>query len=118
MAALCAAACAAAQAAPAYLPDPTRPPALLGPQANEAAATAAAPELQSVLISPRRRVAVISGRAVQVGDKVGEARVARITDSEVVLRSGQDTQVLKLFPQIEKRVVHERTGAPGRTWAK
>jgi len=56
-----------------------------------------------VLISPTRRVAVIDGQTVALGEKFGEARVVRIAEDEVVLRNGQDQQVLKLFPAIEKR---------------
>jgi MSHA biogenesis protein MshK len=59
--------------------------------------------LQSVLISPKRKVAVINGDTVQVGDRVGDARVVRIVEGEVVLARGGQWQTLKLFPGIEKR---------------
>lgn len=90
---------AAAQA----LADPTRPPAALGSSAADSDKPEEPPALQSVLISPQRRVAIINGRSVQVGDKVGQARVARILENEVVLRDGKEVQVLKLFPQVEKK---------------
>lgn len=115
---LCASVCARALAAPVDLPDPTRPPASLSTQPNDAEVSAAGPELQSVLISSHRREAIVSGRTVRVGDRVGDAKVAKITESEVVLRNGQDMRVLKLFPQIEKRMVREHTGTPARTVAK
>jgi MSHA biogenesis protein MshK len=81
------------------LRDPTRPPDFSA-AAPEVEATVSA--LQSVLISPGRRVAVISGRTVAVGDQVGNAKVISIREGEVVLREGGETRTLKLFPNIEK----------------
>ena len=88
--------------------DPTRPPASLGLAAGTISAPASGPVLQSVLISPGRMVAIISGKTVSLGEKFGEARVVKITESEVVLRSGTDLQTLKLFPGIEKRLISSR----------
>ncbi len=91
--------------------DPTRPPVSLGTSAvSEAAASAAALELQSVLISPTRKVAIINGQSVTVGEKVGESEVIMIGENEVVLRNGRDVQVLKLFPAVQKRVSAGRAG--------
>lgn len=117
MAFACATASGSAGAA-SELPDPTRPPAIPAAGPGDADAQATIAELQSVLISPQRRIAIVNGRAVQVGDRVGEAKVVKISENEVVLRNGQDTRVLKIFPHIEKRMVRERTGTPGRTGAK
>ena len=89
--------------------DPTRPPAAPG-LAQEGTAPASGPVLQSVLISPGRTVAIISGKAVSIGEKFGEARVVGITESEVQLRNGTDLQTLKLFPGIEKRLTSGRAG--------
>lgn len=90
------------------MPDPTRPPSIVSEPERDQGSAAAAPQLQSVLISPTRRVATIDGRTVRVGDMVGDARVARILENEVILSRGQEQQVLKLFPGIEKQ------RAPGR----
>lgn len=88
------------------LPDPTRPPASLGVvESASAVASTSGPELQSILISPTRRIAIINGQHLRQGDKFGEARVTRISESEVVLRNGSESQVLKLFPEIEKHPV-------------
>lgn len=118
MALVFATACAQAWPASSDLPDPTRPPALPGAQSADAQAASPALALQSVLISPQRRTAMISGRTVQVGDRVGDARVVRITESEVTLRGTDGMRILKVFPQIEKRAVHDRTGVPAQTTAK
>lgn len=96
---------AAGQATQA-IPDPTRPPMVPRAAADSAASVPAGPPpvLQSVLIGRERSMAIISGQRFDVGDRVGEARIVRITETEVVLRSGESMTTLKLFPQIEKRM--------------
>ncbi len=88
-------------------PDPTRPPAALltEPVGAVPGAAPASSKLQSVLISAGRKSAIIGGQLVHVGDKYGDARVTRITESGVVLKTGSATETLKLFPDVEKRVV-------------
>ena len=86
------------------LTDPTRPP-----QAN--AASSGEPQdmpgtqLQSVLISSGRKLAIINGTMVPLGGMLGEAKVVKITESEVVLQKGSETEVLKLFPGVDKQPV-------------
>lgn len=89
-------------AAAEALRDPTRPPAVLYAP-DDGAGIATGPVLQSVLISPGRRTAVISGRSVKVGDRFDDNRVIRINETEVVLKTGSGLQTLKLFPDVEKR---------------
>lgn len=50
-----------------------------------------------------RRVAIIGGVAIGVGDRYQGARMVRITDSEVVLRRNGETMVHRLYPQVDKR---------------
>ena len=83
------------------LTDPTRPPASLT-VGQQDATSFSGPVLQSVMISVERRAAIISGQTVKLGDKFGNAQVIKISEGEVVLRSGKDLQILKLFPNIEK----------------
>lgn len=82
------------------LPDPTRP----APEASFAAGTAAAtgPVLQSVMIKPGHRTAVIGGQLLAEGDLFGDARLVKISESEVVLSGPGGAQTLKLFPGVEK----------------
>lgn len=91
--------------------DPTRPPD--APPAGldtPASAVRTAPRLQSVLVaSSGRRVAVINGQTVRVGDKVGEASVAGIGDNSVQLRRGKTLETLRLYP---------KAGAPGNAEKK
>lgn len=104
-------ACSGAHAAP--FADPTQPPGAIPGGADSATGAVEGPRLQSVLISPNRRVAVIGGQTVSLGGMYGEARVVRITEGEVVLQTGQERQTLKLFSDVEKRVTRPsgRTGA-------
>jgi len=86
------------------LHDPTRPPAILfAPQERETLDVG--PVLQSVSFASGRRTAIISGQNVRTGSKVGEARVIRISETEVVLKTGNSLQRLKLFPDVEKHSV-------------
>lgn len=97
LAALLACASAAAQ----QLTDPTRPPQT-GP-AGMSAPVPSGPVLQTIRISPSRAEAMIDGRFVHLGDRVGNARVVTISESTVVLRHATGITTLKLFPGIEKR---------------
>jgi MSHA biogenesis protein MshK len=79
--------------------DPTRPPAALsGPEITEDAVRG--PVLQSIMIGPHSRWAVISGQRVELGGRYGDARVAAISENEVILRSNSGTDVLRLYPDV------------------
>ncbi|MBI3375546.1 MAG: MSHA biogenesis protein MshK [Betaproteobacteria bacterium] len=101
------------------LTDPTRPPSAgAGPSPGGEQEAAPASRLQSVLISSGRKLAVIDGMTVPLGGMVGEARLVRITETEVLLRTGKETEVLKLFPGIDKQpsgrgLARARLGSPG-----
>jgi len=81
--------------------DPTQPP---GPvtQARAAPSRPTGPVLQSTLVSPQRRVAIISGKRVQVGDTVNGATVTEISQYEVRLRQGGRETTLRLLPKLNK----------------
>ncbi len=96
----------AAQGAP--FADPTRPPDAAPGGAAPGGPSSLGPRLESVLIAPDRRLAVISGQQVRLGEKFGDGHVVRITESEVVIRSGEGTETLKLLPEAEKRLRSRR----------
>jgi MSHA biogenesis protein MshK len=100
---------AAAQTAP--LADPTRPPGAGAESGAEAAAPAGA-RLQSVLISPTRRVAVIDGRAVALGGRIGDATLETVTENAAVLRYADRRETLWLMPGVDKR--ERRSAAAAR----
>jgi hypothetical protein len=83
------------------LGDPTRPP-FSGRAAAADESPVAGPELESVLLSATRNVAVISGRTVPLGGKFGDATLTRITETGVELRNGSQVEVLRLFPRVRK----------------
>jgi len=92
--------------------DPMRPPS--GYLERDAAPDAASGRpfvLQSVKISRSERIAIVSGETVRQGDKLGSATVVKIADGEIVLKDGDTEQVLKLFPEIDKRAADKRAGA-------
>jgi hypothetical protein len=101
------------------LPDPTRPPALLLEPAGEAAPAepGGGLVLQSVLIAPDRRAAVIGGRAVPLGAKVGAFTLSAVRETEVTLTGPEGSRTLRLFPGVDKRAVRvaDETATPVKT---
>ncbi|MEA3192432.1 MAG: biosis protein MshK [Betaproteobacteria bacterium] len=89
----------AVQAAP--FADPTQPPTVRS--AAEGSEVPSGPRIESILIAPDRRLAVINGQQVTIGSRVGSAAVVRITETEVVLRGAEGEQTLKLFPEFAGR---------------
>ena len=84
------------------LRDPTQPPAAAAPGAGVQASVASGPRLQSILVAREaggRRLAVIDGETVRLGEQFHGARVARIGDNEVELVRGTEHQVLRLYAQ-------------------
>ncbi len=103
-----AALCAVLALMPALAPaqgmnDPTRPATGYA----DAGVATGGPVLQSVMITPTLRSAIISGEMVKLGGKFGSARLVKISESEVVLKDGGETQILKLYPGVEKRAVEK-----------
>jgi len=91
--------CASAHGAP--FGDPTRPPGQVESAAD--AGPNGAPRVESILIAPDRRIAVVNGREVTVGSQLGDARVVRISESEVVIRRTGGEETLKLFAPLVGR---------------
>lgn len=97
--------CYAAAASPqsGALVDPTRPPTSSTESSGNESAAPPGPQLQSVLISPTRRVAVISGSTVVQGGRYGNATVASISEGAVLLRYADRKETLHLIPGVMKR---------------
>lgn len=86
------------------LQDPTKPPSVLAAEPPPGAERpVAASKLQSVLLSPGRKLAVIDGQTVALGGRIGEATVVAISPSEVTLKRGQQLETLKLYPDTQVR---------------
>ena len=84
--------------------DPTRPPAGFGAGAADTEReTAGGIRLQTVMISPTQRAAIINGVMVRLGEKYGDAVLVGVAENGVVLKSGSVHQVLRLHPDVEMR---------------
>jgi MSHA biogenesis protein MshK len=96
---LAGAAAAQAQA----LRDPTRPPGVSVARGVSGVASRGDLVLQSVLISPERRAAIISGRVVRPGETVDGYRLIAIGAGEAVLRKDGQSRTLQLYPAVDLR---------------
>ena len=87
------------------LTDPTRPPAEINAPAvlDGQAVIQEGNRLQSIIISPIRSAAIISGQTVELGAKHGDARLVEVKESSVILQGPQGRQVLALFPGVEMK---------------
>lgn len=83
--------------------DPMRPPAVQGRAPAEDQARTLV--LHSTLVSGPQRSAVINGRVVTVGERIGGARVLEILPGEVRLRGAQGQFRLRLNNQHVKKQV-------------
>lgn len=113
----------AAQAAAQGLPDPTRPPAVVleaaAAPAGHAAAGAAPSGLQSIIRRQGGRpAAVINGSYVELGGRVGEARLERVGEDSVELRSAGGRETLFLTPGVGKRFAPAESNAAKRPRGK
>jgi MSHA biogenesis protein MshK len=88
------------------LPDPTRPPSdyftASGPRYGHGAESSSG--LHSIIISDTRRAAIIDGKTVELGGRLGNARLVEVNPGSVVLQRGKYRQVLTLFPRV--RISH------------
>jgi MSHA biogenesis protein MshK len=93
------------------LADPTRPAidaaTMKGGAASEATAVpvAAKEVLQSIVISPQYRAAVINGETVVLGEKFRGATLLDVRESSVLLSDAQGKRVLELYPGVRIKKV-------------
>lgn len=109
---------AMAGVAHAQLTDPTRPPATIHAAVGDPAGAAVfeSSGLQSVILRKGGKpAALINGSVVELGGKVGEARLIRVNEDSVVLRGPQGDETLRLIPAAEKKVA--RVGVPPKVGA-
>ena len=90
------------------LKDPTQPPATLY---SDAAASGdpkvlSGPVLQSVMIGPQIRSAIINGQKVMLGNKYEQATLINLDEHKAVLRNpDMTTQTLLMDYAIEKKIL-------------
>ena len=86
--------------------DPTRPPPTPAPAAAPtAAAVPALPSnrLQSVMVGPHRRLAILDGHEVREGSVVGGSRVVQIQHDAIVLQTGAKRERISLYPNVVRK---------------
>ena len=83
------------------LRDPTRPPAMSA-KGVAGKAEQSGWILQSVLISPERRYAIINGEVVPVGGSIAGAELVAIAEERVTLRTSEGLRILHLFPDVTR----------------
>lgn len=88
------------------LTDPTRPAATLEASEPSADAEARAEQNQTqglrlIIIQKDRRAAIIDGRTIELGGKVGDARLVEVSEGSVVLQGARGKQVMTLFPHVK-----------------
>ena len=89
------------------LSDPTQPPSgIYGASNGQDAAlerkiiSPSNNGLQSIIISPERRAAIINGKTVELGETIGRAKLVEVSESGVVLQNAGSRRVLALFPGV------------------
>lgn len=97
--------------------DPTRPAAaMMTPEPGGGAAPPVESGVQTVILRPGgKSAAVINGQYVAVGDMLGDKRVMKISESEVVLKGEGGREVIKVMPAIEKVPTRKTAAAKRRT---
>lgn len=85
--------------------DPTRPPSPAEIRAwfegDSDAPGASTLRLQSVLLSEYRRVAIINGQRLGVGDRIDQAEIVAIEPGRVILNRAGETISLTINSRIE-----------------
>ena len=92
---------AAVAATAQNLRDPTRPPATSAKGATDKIEPTGW-VLQSVLISPERRYAIINGEVVPVGGSIAGAELVAIAAERVTLRTHDGMRTIHLFPDVTR----------------
>lgn len=103
-----------APAAFAQSADPTRPPAnWLAPPAVDGQAgdaMAGGLRLQSVLLPQGGKpLAIISGKTVQVGERIDGATLVRLSEHQAVLQGADGVTHLYMTPDVQKQMIVTRS---------
>ena len=94
-----------AQMAMAQLLDPMAPPGVSAPgTAGASTRRGGASELQAVISGPGRRLAVINGDVVRVGETIpGNGQLLSVDPDSAIVRSGDKNVRLRLHPDTTKK---------------
>jgi hypothetical protein len=96
------------------LRDPTMPPAAFLSGQVEMQAGESELRLEAVRRTPGGKAeALINGEFRRVGDEVAGRKLVRIGEAEVVLKSGDQRETLRMAPGVEKTMNTNRKDRPG-----
>ena len=70
--------------------------------------------LQSVLISPERRYAIINGEVVAVGGSIAGAELVAVAAERVTLRTAEGLRVVHLYPDVTRLDAAQSAGTQKR----
>ncbi len=108
------------------LDDPTRPAFELVPgldgRSVDTRSVSTPSGLQSVILAGKREAAIINGVEVEVGEKYGDARLAVVNETCVVLIGPAGRKVMHMYPTVNlsktEKACEGRRGLPTITKAK
>ena len=103
----------ASTAAAQALRDPTRPPSMASARGVAGRSGQPAWILQSVLISPERRYAIINGEVVKLGGSIAGAELVAVAEERVTLRTQDGLRIVHLFPDVSR--LGSADASPGAT---
>lgn len=84
------------------LRDPTRPPSAASAKGAAGKIEQSGWILQSVLISPERRYAIINGEVVRLGGSIAGAELVAVAEERVTLRTREGLRIVHLFPDVTR----------------
>ncbi len=87
------------------LRDPTRPPPAASARVAAGRIEQSGWVLQSVLISPERRYAIINGEVVALGGSIAGAELVAIAEERVTLRTQEGLRIVRLYPDVRRQGV-------------
>lgn len=82
-------------------------------KARSTTAGPASSGLQVIVTSPKRKLALIDGRLVEVGDATRHGELVGVTDSSAVLRRDGSSGVVLMHPEVDKKPSRSREREPG-----
>lgn len=89
----------------ALLNDPTCPP---GQSPHISGASVGDLSVQSIFVSPNRKMVVIGGRQLTVGDKIIGAEIVSIDAHTVTLQGKRGKFIIEIFQPINKKPANKK----------
>ncbi len=96
--------CTCAGSAAAQLSDPMAPPGAIPAGNANFGTSGAVAELQAILSGPGRRLAIINGNLVQIGERIpGDGVLLSVGSDSALVQSGDKHIVLRLHAKLQQK---------------